>query len=464
MEYFTPPYPKPRKGKISPVNLLIRRLMGGWNSHLDLLPEDSYRTNILLIKLFKLRLFIINQSDLVKKVLKTNWEDFPKHPIVLGLIRPILGNGLFSIDGKQWEHQRRMMDSGFTASRLKDCFPLMSAATIDMVDRFQLHKEGMPVNIDTQMMHAATDIIFRALISHPLSQQDAENIHATIKEFQRCLQRQRTLSLYRLPTFYYRRKGKEAAGRIRAILEQIIEPRYHSYPRGAPQTHPDMLDAFMKARQTDTGKSFSYEELVSHIFTLIYAGHDTTATSLIWSLYLIASCPHTQKSLQDEIDAIKNEQPTFDDIKSLNFTRNVFREALRLYPPAAFIMRKSVKEHCALDETIKAGDTILISPWLIHRHREQWKDPDLFKPGRFEDPDSKESIRCSYIPFGSGPRICIAQMFSYQAAVLVLATLVRNFEFSPVPGFIVEPVSYSITHSKNGLKLIMRRRKNKKER
>ena len=459
MEYFKPPYPKPREGKTS----LFGRVLSGWDSYLDLLSEYNYRMKIGHIKLPKMSFFILNERSLVKQVLKTAWEDFPKHRTMLDLLRPILGDNVFSRNGKDWENLRKMMEGTLVYAKPENVFPLMSSAVTEMNNRFHTYQEGIPVDIDLEMTHVTADIIFRTTLSHTFTHKNAKDVYAAFKEFQNCMQKQIMLSAYKLPTFYHRRKSEVLAENIRSLLTKIIKPRYESYINGTAQKYSDILAALMEARDPNTGKSFSYDELIEHISGVFLGGHETTTASLIWSLYLIASCPHTQKALQTEVDAIRNDILSFEDIKSLKTTRNVFREALRLYPPIGFLLREAAKEHCMLNEKIKTGDTVLISPWLIHRHREQWQDPDLFKPERFEDPASKESIQCSYLPFGEGPRMCPGQGFAQQEALLIIATLIKNFQFSTVPGFAVKPVGRITIRPKNGLKLIIHQRINKKE-
>lgn len=455
MEYFKPPYPEPHKSKAS----LFKRFFGGWTSWIHILFERSYGMFMGHVKLPAVEFFIVNQEDLVERVMKTEYEDFPKHHLMGEVMQPLLGESIFTTNGETWKRQRSMMDGAFVNKRLKTVFPLMSEAVAEMVDRFYAHGEGNEIDIDVEMTHVTADIIFRTIMSHPLNAQEAEEIYTAFNEFQLRAQKIMMLTGYGLPVFYQRRKAERAASRIRGILAPIIKARYDAYVAGDTGEHTDILAALLEARDEKTGAAFGYEELVDHVSMLFLAGHETSASALTWSLYLIACCPHTQKKLQDEIDAFDGRPLEFADMKALHFTQNVFKEALRLYPPVGFFLRESKKHACMRDKNIKPGDTLMVAPWLIHRHRTQWRDPDLFKPDRFDDPVSKQSVRCSYLPFGMGPRICIGASFAQQESALVLANLVRNFEFSVAPGFVAEPAGRVTVRPKKSVRLIAKHRR-----
>ncbi|HEX2257631.1 MAG TPA: cytochrome P450, partial [Afifellaceae bacterium] len=150
--------------------------------------------------------------------------------------------------------------------------------------------------------------------------------------------------------------------------------------------------------------------------------------------------------------------PEFRHTKHLRLARDVFREALRLYPPVAFIPRDATRTETMRDKVVKAGAILFVSPWLLHRHRKLWDRPDEFDPDRFADPATKESVRCAYLPFSAGPRVCLGAAFAMQEAVLILACLARDFRFEPVAGHTPRPVSRLTLRSENGIILRMYRR------
>jgi cytochrome P450 len=203
----------------------------------------------------------------------------------------------------------------------------------------------------------------------------------------------------------------------------------------------------------------SYEEMVDQICMLFLAGHETTASSLTWSMYLLSNCPHLQKQMLAELDEVAPNRPLeFEDIKKLNVTTNMFKEALRLYPPVGVFVREATEEHCMRDKEIKPGSAMLIAPWLIQRHSEYWENPHAFEPERFETEAGKASAKCAYLPFSKGPRVCTGQGFAMQEAVLILANIVRTFEIDKVEGHIPRPAGRVTIRPDNGVQVTLRKR------
>ena len=162
--------------------------------------------------------------------------------------------------------------------------------------------------------------------------------------------------------------------------------------------------------------------------------------------------------MREEAALILGERvPEFTDMKQLQLTWNVFRETLRLFPPVGFIARQSVKSCPMRDKHVPAGASIVISPWLIHRHRELWQSPDEFDPDRYATDDSRESLRKAYLPFGMGPRVCMGAAFALQEAALILSAVVQNFRLLPVPGHVPRPTGRLTIRSANGVLVQLQR-------
>jgi cytochrome P450 len=215
----------------------------------------------------------------------------------------------------------------------------------------------------------------------------------------------------------------------------------------------------MEARDRETGVAFTFEELVDQTAVFFLAGHETSASSLSWSLYLLAKCPHFQEQVHAEALAILGDrQPVYEDMRHLERTRDVFREALRLYPPAGFIVREAAETQCMRDKTVKAGSVVMVSPWFIQRHVDLWEEPNAFDPDRFGCPAGEASLQNAWLPFGKGPRICVGAAFATQEAMLALVQLVRYFRFEVLPGEDPEPVGRVTIRSANGTRLVIHRR------
>jgi cytochrome P450 len=454
---FTPPYPCPHKTKSG----LILRFIRGWNSWIHILFERSYSMKMGQAKLPKFQLFMVNESSLVKKILRTEWSKFPKHWIITEMMRPLLGESIFTTNGETWKRQREMMDGAFAHTHLKKVFPLMKQAADEMLRRFRKYNENDAVDVDMEMTHVTADIIFRTILSHSLGEEEAKKIFEAFTDFQETVQRCTMLKLYGLPDFNKKKKSQKQAAVIRDILSPIIRKRYDDYISGRDTENIDILSSLMQARDKTTGDAFDFDELVDHVCMLFLAGHETSASALTWSLYLIANCPHIADKMLKEINETAGDQELdFENIKNLNFTKDVFRESLRLYPPVGSFMREASENQCMRDKDVKKGDMIVIAPWLIHRHRKQWQKPDVFKPERFSDKsaEAQESIKCSYIPFGDGPRICIGAGFATQEAILILASVVKDYSIANKPGHVPEPVGRVTIRPKNGVKLLFKKR------
>ena len=239
-----------------------------------------------------------------------------------------------------------------------------------------------------------------------------------------------------------------------------MRERYERFERGQPLQEEDILSYLVKGVDPKTGYRFSVEELIDQTAFLFLAGHETSASALSWSLYLLAMCPDVQERVMAEArEVVGDRAPEFSDIRHLKFTRNVFREALRLYPPVGFLPREATRNEEIRDKHLEPRDVLLISPWLIHRHRSVWEKPDVFDPDRFETENCKHAVKNhAYFPFSMGPRICTGAGFATQEAVLLLAALIKTFRFDPVPGHVPQPVGRLTIRSENGIRLRLTRR------
>jgi len=404
-------------------------------------------------------LFMVNEKSLVKRIMVTEADKFPKHQHIEEVLKPLLGESIFTTNGEIWRKQRAMIDPAFSHTRLEKAFPLMNEAVQEMLERMLRQESGTENIIDVEMTHITADIIFRTILSAPLSAEDAQQIFSAFNEFQEAVQRITLLHAYRLPAYFQKKKSEKSAAKIRPILAKVIRKRYEDFQSGTDIENRDILSSLMHATDKESGKHFSYDELVDHICMLFLAGHETSASALTWSLYLVSECPDIQQKIYAEIcEVTKGGEINFTHIKKLKFTFDVFREALRLYPPVGFFLRTASEDTCMRDREVKKDAMVMVSPWLIHRHQDQWKCPHQFMPERFAENDAKESLKSSYLPFGKGQRLCIGQGFANQEAVLILANLIRNFRFENPQGQIPEPLGRVTVRPRKAIKLIMHKR------
>ncbi len=452
-----PPMP-PTVGR---KHVLLRMLAGRKKGYLSNLMATSYRMKMGYLRLPGRNLYMPNLPELARQILVTDAWHFPKSDLNSNMLRMLLGNGLFVANGEEWKRQRRLIDPAFALTRLARVFPLMRDACDDLLSRLAKIPEGDEVLIDEEMTHVTADVICRTMFSTPLTQSAASKLYAAFSRFQDVALVIGMLEATWLPNFILsgrRRKAAKAAKEIRALIIPLVEARLAKLRRGE-ELEEDILSYLITSVDPKTGASFSHDELVDQTAFLFLAGHETSASSFGWTLYLLAMRQDVQDRVYDETADIVGDRPVeFGDIRKLSYTRCVFKEALRLYPPVGFLPREATRHECMRDKKIKPRDIMLVSPWLLHRHRLVWPDPDAFDPDRFAGKECKEAIRTAYMPFSMGPRVCTGAGFAQQEAILLLASIVRKYRLEPVEGHVPTPVGHLTVRSENGIKLRLRSR------
>ena len=452
---FTPPYPVPHKSRAS----LLKRFLTGWDSWIHTLFERSYTMKMGEIHLPRLDFYIANELSLVEEVMTDPQRRFPKHQFLSDLVDPLVGQSVFNTNGKQWADQRAMVNPAFAYTNLKRVYGLMADAVADMLAHITAQDLSRPVDIDPVMTHVTADVIFRTLFSVKLSETQAQQIHEAFGRFQRNVQPGAMLRIYGLPMMWYRTRARKAAADIHAVFAPVVRARYDAWTKGEAPAQPDILQSLLEARHPDTGEPFGFQELVDQISVIFLAGHETSASALSWALYLLAECPALQEKLHAEVVAATGDAPIgFDDLRTLEGVRNLFRETLRLYPPVGFFLRSVTQPTVMRDKHMKPGAMLVISPWLIQRNKDNWACPHSFDPDRFARPDEAEAVKSAYLPFGKGPRVCIGAGFAQQEAMLVLAHMIRAFRLSYTEARKPEPVSRLTLRPKDGIRLRMERR------
>lgn len=451
---YTPPYPKPlnRSSKRSLWNLFKR----GRRSWLATLYEGSYSGKMSRVRLPGVKLFLVKFPNLIKEVLVDRYDKFPKHELSETALKPLLGESIFTTNGPTWERQRRMLDPAFGQAKLKEVFTLMRGGSDALIERMDALEDGAIADIEIEMTHVTADIILRTILSESLAGEGARKIFHAFNRFQEKAVVMIQLSFFHLPRwfapyhyFVWKREGRV----IRELLAVSIRKRYDAYRRGETGDHKDILQSLLDVRDPKDGSAFNLEELVDQVAMLFLAGHETSASALSWSLFLMSKCPEIQERLHEETCRLLGDrEPEFKDIPRHRQIRNVFRETMRIYPPVGFLtFRKAKGDQHLHNQTIPDGSPVVISPWLVHRHRELWDRPDEFDPDRFDKGLNQPA--CAYIPFGQGPRICIGAAFAMQEAMLILASLARRYRFEPAPGPDPEPTSRLTIRSLDGISL-----------
>jgi cytochrome P450 len=426
---------------------------------MDTLYERSYAMQMGEVSLLTSKLFMVNDPACVRHIMQDAVADYPKHALLHEALLPLLGESIFTTNGAQWQRQRQMMNPSFAQARIQVAFAHMQGAADAMLTRMARWDIQQAHDVQEEMTLVAADIIFRTIFSSSIDEGHAREIFAAFTAYQELAPKLMLPAVYGLRWLASRRARREslrAAQTIRQRLAEMIAPRFaaHAARAAAPDYAPrDILDSLLDARDDKTGEPFGEDELLNQVAMLFLAGHETSASAMAWSLHLLSYSPDIQQRMRDEIAQVtQGAALQADQLRELTLTWNVFREALRLFPPVGFIARSAAAQDNMRDKPIRPGDSVVIAPWLIHRHRALWDEPDAFKPDRFsEEGAAKGALRDAYLPFSSGPRVCIGASFAMQEATLVLATLMRHYAFSPRAGHTPEPVGRLTIRSDNGI-------------
>lgn len=405
------------------------------------------------------RSYMINEPALVDEVLKARPMDFPKSDRVGEGLRPLLGDSVFLTNGETWKRQRRIIDPAFEGGRLRDTFPAMWAAGEASVARMRAEVESdSTVEIEEEMSHAAADVIFRTLFSMPIHADIAGRVFHEFRAYQRTQPILNAAAFVPLPRWLprgHRAKTRETARNIRALITQMTAARGAEIAAGtAPD---DLATKIMTTKDPQTGARFTTQEMVDQVAIFFLAGHETSASALGWALYLLARYPEWQDKLAEEAETLPNT-PNFSAMSKLKITRDVFREALRLYPPVPMMVRETTGPETFRKRAIKHGSQVVISPWHLHRQDRLWDNPDGFDPGRWHTENGKACMRDAFIPFSTGARVCTGAGFAMVEGVLLLAMLTRAFRFERIEGDDPVPVAYLTVRAKDGIRLKVSRR------
>jgi len=446
-----PPKPASREGRVS----LWRYARLFRQDILSAQPDRLYGALMAEFRTPFFRSCLLNDPALIDRVLGAEAADFPKSARVTEGLRPLLGRSVFVTNGAEWERQRRIIDPAFAGGRLRDLVPAMDGAARAAVTRL----EGRPeVEIEAEASHAAADVIFRTLFSIPIEHEIARTTFERFRAYQRAQPLLTLTALVPLPAWmprFHSRRTRAAARDIRVLIATLVSARAAEIAAGtAPD---DLATRVMTTADPLTGETFTPAEMVDQVAIFFLAGHETSASTLAWALYLLATHPDAQDRVAAEVAGLP-ENPDISDISRLAFTRDVMRETLRLYPPVPMMVRENRCPVTFRDRELAPGTQVVLSPWHLHRHRRFWEDPDQFDPGRWQTGAGRASARTAFMPFSAGPRVCIGAGFAMIEGVLLIARLVQAYGLStsgPPP----VPVAHLTVRARDGIRLALQPRK-----
>jgi cytochrome P450 len=403
--------------------------------------QRAYEDEIIQGRFFGRSSFILNTPDAIRHVLVDNYENYTRTPAGIRVLRPVLGQGLLIAEGKAWKHQRRTLAPAFTPRAVSTLVPHMIAVTDETIAKLASNV-GQPVDLREVMQHMTLEIAGRTMFSFGMDEHGPA-LRDFVMEYGERLARPHFLDLllplsWPTPQDFARARFRKRWTAFVAML--MAERRAAGKKEGAPPS--DLFDLMDAARDPETGKAFTDEQLGDEVATMILAGHETTATALFWSLYLLAQDPATQNAVAAEVAGAAAGGGL--DVDRLKFTRAAIDETVRLYPPAFLIARAAYACDTVAGLPVRPHDVILIAPWLLHRHEKLWRDPNAFVPARFMPPATPPD-RFAYLPFGVGARVCIGAHFALVEATLVLARLIGAFHVELLDKMPVMPVGVVTT-------------------
>lgn len=410
-------------------------------------PEKLYRAKMAEFRTPFFRSFLINEPELVRRVLVEKAGDFPKSDRVTRGLRPLLGRSVFVTNGAEWERQRRIIDPAFEGGRLSLSFNAMLAAGAAAAERI----EPGDLDVEASASHATADVIFRTLFSIPIEDEIARETYEAFRTFQR-EQPIGTIGAL-VPWLPVRtpRAAREAARKLRDLVGELVARKKAEIQRvGASE---DLASKIMTTPDPLTGETFSEAEMVDQVAIFFLAGHETSAALLGWALWCLAAAPEWGEKVAEEAGVFV-ENPAFSELSRMRVTRNVLRETLRLYPPVPMFVREATRPDNFRKRDVSPGSQVVISPWHLGRHEALWDDPDDFDPGRWEK--GQPAPREAWLPFSTGARVCPGAGFAMAEAAVLLAFLMARFRFEVMEEPV--PVAHLTVRSRDGIRLRVSRR------
>ena len=394
---------------------------------LELIPELAVKQPIVSGRT-GIRWHMLMDPAGLRHVLRDRVEDYPKADNVKRILRPAIGDSLFIAEGAHWRWQRQATAPVFRHRNIENLGPIMTTAAENAVARLADRAGGI-ADIFEETVAATFEVIGNVTFSAPGAMHH-EAVQAAIEAY---INRTAKISLFDMlgaPDWIPRPSRlfqPDALKQMQRVADNSIKQRQQSGPKDVP----DLLDLLLGAEDPETARRMNPAELRDNLLTFIVAGHETTALTLAWALYLLAFDPEVQEKARAEAQAVLGGRvATAADCGQLTYITQVLDETLRLYPPAAFLSRtaRAADELCGRE--IRRGDTVMIPVYALHRHRMLWENPDHFDPDRFAD---RRPERFTFLPFGDGPRICIGAQFAMQEAQIILSTLLTRFRFHMTP-------------------------------
>ena len=433
-----------------PGQLLFEIRSGGILPFLARVQRDF--GDVAYWKIGREHMALVSHPDMIRDLLVTHQKNFRKGR-GLEKMRMLLGNGLLTSEGDFHLRQRRLAQPAFHRQRIAGYGDVMTAYADRHADSW---RDGEVRDMAQDMMRLTLAIAGKTLFDADVENEAAEigeALAASIASFNLVvLPFGELLARLPLPAARRFRNGK---ARLDATIYRIIAER-----RASGEDRGDLLSMLMAATDTEgDGTGMSDEQLRDECMTIFLAGHETTANALTWTWYLLSEHPDVERQMHEEVDRVLGDRrPTWEDVPRLPYTRMVFAESMRLYPPAYALGRRAIDAYAIGDYTLPARTVVFTSQYHVHRDPRWWPDADRFIPGRWVPEQSDARPKFAYFPFGAGTRVCIGEQFAWMEGILTLATIARRWRFRHDPSHRVAIQPIITLRPRHGMRMRVERR------
>lgn len=420
-----------------------------WQNPLQTLVDAAHEYgDVVCLDPHERRIYLVTHPEHIKHVLQDNYRNYRRDADSFKLLA---GNGLIVSEGDFWLRQRRLIQPAFHRQQIAAMTATMTEVTTAMLASWQTAADqGEPLDLLAEMMKLTLTVIVKTMFGGDVNGEveAAANALDVGQEY-----------LYQQGWDYGGEHAAAGEAEFRQAMDTLDRMVYRliDQRRRSGEVRPDLLSMLMQARDEETGEGMSEQQLRDEIVTIFGAGRDTTALGLAWTWYLLDQQPEVERRLRAEVSGVLGGRvPTFADLPHLPYTRQVFEEALRLYPPGWMTARLSLGEDEIGGYSIPANAEVFLCPYVTHRRPDLWNQPDRFDPERFTPERVAERPRFAYFPFGGGPRVCIGNTFALAEAQVVLAMATQGYRLRLFPGCQVEPEALITLRPKNLWMTVMR--------
>jgi cytochrome P450 len=448
---YRPPAPSPRPNSLGAFRLMVALK----RNPLECWADAHFEKPVVAGGLPFTHVLLVNEPRAIARVLLENAANYRKDSLQRRILSAGLGDGLLSAEGEQWRIQRRTLAPVFARKNITAFAPDMMRAAQALVERWRAQQQSI-IDVSSEMSRLTLEVLQQTIFSDGLGR-DAEQFRIAMRTYFDTIGRIDPLDVLGVPAFVPRTTHWRVRSTLRffeSAIDDIIRTRRSRMSASTNTAPNDILTLLLRALDPDTGSRMSEIEVRSNILTFIAAGHETTANLLTWALFLLSQSSDWRERIEAECE--RELGGVVEGMAGrLHLTRAVLDEAARLYPPIAAISRVAVDADELAGEPVKRGSLVVIAPYVLHRHRLLWPDPDRFDPGRFLGTQRDAIHRYAYLPFGAGARTCIGSAFALQEATLVLAVIIQNFRLQLAAGKRVWPMLRVTLRPEHGMPMMI---------